>query len=155
MGRLSTTIVGTSFRGQDAKNIVARLKGGEKLRAVREPTNKYDPFAVAVYFSATHIGYLARAIARDMTSLMDNGVAVTITKLRGAPGTGFIEVTWDDEQAANATKEALAQSATARPAGAVTRLTPPKKPTPVAPTRPKFPEIDLDGAVDTRPDPWE
>ena len=53
-------IVGTHFRGHDAKNIVNALMIGDDVRLEAEPHNEFDPFAVACWFDDVHIGYLSR-----------------------------------------------------------------------------------------------
>lgn len=58
------TVVGVSFRGKEAREIVKGLttKDGEKLTLVAEPGNEYDDHAVMVFHnpSGVHIGYLSR-----------------------------------------------------------------------------------------------
>jgi len=54
-----TKIVGNKFRGIDAKIAITKLNVGEELTYEREPANKYDPNAVAVYNSeAIMLGYV-------------------------------------------------------------------------------------------------
>jgi hypothetical protein len=57
-------LVGVTFRGADAKEIVKRLtpEDGNLLSLETEPTNEYDSCAVKVIHNPTgmHIGYLAR-----------------------------------------------------------------------------------------------
>lgn len=52
-------IVGTNFR-PGADEIVRGISTGDKLRLVREPTNAYDPNAIAVYYGEYHIGYIPK-----------------------------------------------------------------------------------------------
>lgn len=58
------TVVGVTFRGASAKEIVKHLTtaDGELLELQPEPTNEYDSNAVQVIYKPTdeHIGYLAR-----------------------------------------------------------------------------------------------
>lgn len=52
------SIVGMNFR--KSEKFVAELKVGEKLTLVREPTNKFDKNAVAVWCQGRHIGYVPK-----------------------------------------------------------------------------------------------
>lgn len=139
MGRMSTTIVGTNFRGPGAKSIVERLNVGTTLRLMRESSNKYDRNAVMVCYASTHIGYLSRGVAQDIARLLDGKIEVACVKLN-PQGTGFIELTWGDDIGTKPTELKVKR---------IEAPTPPKLPSP----RRAFPEIDLDAAP--LPDPWE
>jgi hypothetical protein len=58
---MRTVIVGSHHHSGAAVRAVERLKTGDALRLVREPTNKVDPRAVAVYDHAGQfLGYIPR-----------------------------------------------------------------------------------------------
>jgi hypothetical protein len=63
---MKSTIVGTKHRGRAALTVLARLRPGDRLRLVREPDNRHDPNAIAVYSETMHIGYIPRGINRDV-----------------------------------------------------------------------------------------
>lgn len=54
------TLVGTSFRGSEAKRLVNSMVPGDLITLLAEPTNAYDSSAVAGYFCGEHVGYLSR-----------------------------------------------------------------------------------------------
>lgn len=69
------SVVGTSFR-PGATDMLKRLRLGQPLELVREPTNKYDANAVMVCFGKRQIGYLPRGLAAEVAPLMDKGIKV-------------------------------------------------------------------------------
>lgn len=159
---MTTSIVGTSFRGPAAQNALARLKAGEPLRVVREPNNKYDRWACAVYRFDLHMGYLSRGVAKDMAALIDGGTSINIRCIKA--GTGLVRISWSDEGLQSPADTAdgfdTFDPPTEDKPRTWGRLTPPKPPKvkPPEKERPRhfFPEIDLPPEeIDTRPDPWE
>ena len=44
----------------------------EELKAVREPDNPYDPYAVALYKENRRVGYIPRTNSRIVASLLDS-----------------------------------------------------------------------------------
>lgn len=169
---MTTSVVGNSFRPPAAKAALARLKTMQRLRCVREPNNKYDRYAVAIYVGDIHIGYLSKGVAKDMSVLLDGGLPIEVFAIRA--GTGLVELRWPDaglqspagdgfeddplfeeETPSDRLQRQLEQSvARLKPS----RLVPPKPPSvrPPARVRPSFPELDLPPEEpDTRPDPWE
>jgi HIRAN domain len=54
----SYSIVGMEFR--KAVDIVAALQPGTIVTLVREPTNQYDPNAIAVWVEGKHVGYIPK-----------------------------------------------------------------------------------------------
>jgi hypothetical protein len=58
---IRSVIVGTHYRGTAAVAAVARLKPGDRVLLVREPTNDVDPQAVAVWHGKMHLGYLPKS----------------------------------------------------------------------------------------------
>lgn len=73
MRTLHVKVVGVSYEGRQAH--LARLVGNEPVRLVPEPTNKYDPNAIAVHIAVggevLHCGYIPREIAAEIAPLMD------------------------------------------------------------------------------------
>lgn len=71
------TLVGVTFRGAEAKEIVKHLtrEDGSKLSLEAEPTNEYDSNAVKVIFDPTgdHIGYIARENNYDVFCALQRG----------------------------------------------------------------------------------
>lgn len=76
------TLVGVTFRGTYAKEVVKRLTkdDGELLELKAEPTNEYDNHAVMVMYKPTgeHIGYLARENNYEVFLALEQGIVPTI-----------------------------------------------------------------------------
>lgn len=83
-------IVGTQFAGPGAWSFVAKLRPGVPLSFKREPDNKYDHEAIAIYWGTRKLGYVpnsardekgARAgLAHELAPLLDLGVEIVCTK---------------------------------------------------------------------------
>lgn len=58
-------IAGIKFRAADYDR--AQVTRGDRLTLRPEPTNKYDPLAIAVYKGEVQIGYVPRTHNRDRT----------------------------------------------------------------------------------------
>ncbi len=56
--------------------VFQKLKIGKKLRLVSEPDNRYDEFAVAIYFKDHKIGFVPRNSNRKLALLLKAGVDV-------------------------------------------------------------------------------
>lgn len=56
----------------EGRRIESDLRPGAMLRMVREPDNKYDSNAVALYFSDTKIGYIPKVYNKPIAQIMDN-----------------------------------------------------------------------------------
>jgi len=71
-------LVGMKHRGTEA--FVASLPQGETLTLVREPDNKFDPFAVQVWARDRHVGYIkatqVKPIAMALDGIMSTNRAV-------------------------------------------------------------------------------
>ena len=69
-------VAGVKFRAKAFKD--AEVARGDRLTLKREPENKYDPKAIAVYKGEHHIGYVPRthnqALGEDMNR--EHGVCV-------------------------------------------------------------------------------
>lgn len=78
MPEVFATLVGTHFRGHEAKIIAAGIVKGDQYVELRpEPHNQYDAFAVACYVNDEHVGYLSRDNNHAVSAALQDGVAVT------------------------------------------------------------------------------
>ena len=68
---LATTIAGFQYHG--GEKILSSLREGQPLRLVREPTNRFDTRAIAVYWRERKLGYIPRADNPILCNLMDDG----------------------------------------------------------------------------------
>jgi hypothetical protein len=85
MGKtIKFSVVGTSFR-DGATGLLTRLKPQHALTLRREPKNKEDKNAVAVYWTNKQLGYLPRRLAATIAALMDFGVEIKCAKATVAP----------------------------------------------------------------------
>ena len=85
----TTRIAGVSKRNSDGtkrQDILGRCEEGERLLLLREPENRYDPDAIAV-FRATHeqVGYVPGDVAFRLGQQMDSGLTAMaeIVEIRG------------------------------------------------------------------------
>lgn len=70
---LECHIAGTTYR-ENIAEIAENLKSGADLRLQREPENKFDPSAIAVYDSENRIlGYVPRAKNEVLARLLEAG----------------------------------------------------------------------------------
>jgi hypothetical protein len=91
-------IMGSSFY-PNAGTCIARMRLGQPLIAKREPTNKYDRNAVAVYQQNMQLGHFPRGFAAEVAPLMDAGTAnVKVWKSKNPKflGVGIIVVQWEN-----------------------------------------------------------
>ena len=65
-------IAGTSYR-KNIDQIEPSLNPGQMYRMVREPENKYDEFAIAIFFEDFQLGYVPAAQNEIIARLMDAG----------------------------------------------------------------------------------
>lgn len=75
MSYMNVKLVGTHFRPQQAKDIVALMQVGAVITFEREPTNEFDPNAIKCMHLGHHIGYIeaqqAIWIAPEMDQALD------------------------------------------------------------------------------------
>lgn len=90
------SIVGSSFY-PGASNWIAKMGPGQKLLVVREPDNKYDKNAIAVYIFQQKLGHFPRGFAAEIAPLMDAGKKVTAWKSRDPrfAGSGVCVCEWE------------------------------------------------------------
>jgi hypothetical protein len=72
---LTTTIVGTKFRGAKAVTLLGTLPKGLRLRLRREPDNEFDSNAIAVYYGDQHLGYVPRTDNAALAQALDRDPA--------------------------------------------------------------------------------
>lgn len=95
---LHTKVAGVTYEGRQA--LIAQLRGHEPCRLQPEPTNAYDPNAIAVMVavapgSVWHIGYLPRELAAQVAPHLEGeALMVKIAEIVG----GF--ETYDGDTAA-------------------------------------------------------
>ncbi len=70
--RIHSKVVGVSF--DNRQEVIKTLRAGQRLDLVREPHNKHDKWAIAVYRSGSSIGYIKKELAAKLAPLMDSGV---------------------------------------------------------------------------------
>ena len=79
---ISTFVAGTTYIKD--KSVFDEIKVGDKLNLVREPENKYDEFAIAVFTqSGKKLGYLPEKDNPILARLLDAGkrLAATVEEL--------------------------------------------------------------------------
>ena len=91
----SVGIVGTSFY-PGAWNLLKRLRSGNQLRVVRQPTNKYDKNAIGVFWGSKQLGHVPRGLAAELAPVMDAGIEIKAMKENGP--VAVIKLYWDDGQ---------------------------------------------------------
>jgi len=78
-----TKVAGVTYEGR--QDVIARLKGNEPARIVPEPTNKFDPNALAVHVAVApgeikHVGFVPRDLAAQIAPFLE-GEAVMVKLL--------------------------------------------------------------------------
>lgn len=73
MTKQTYSIVGTNFCGPKAQVLIKALKPGADVVLVREPDNKFDKNAVAVWVDGERIGYVPKATNRALAAFIDQG----------------------------------------------------------------------------------
>lgn len=97
MSEAYVTLVGTHFRGSEAKQIVNALAVGDTAFTFeREPDNEYDANAIQVYHSGEHVGYLARASNHNIAGAMDEGATLSARMIDWEGRKPVLHLTWDD-----------------------------------------------------------
>ncbi len=84
--RFEVAVVGVTFEGR--QGILAELhteqEGGSWIagQLQREPENRFDPNAVAVYAGGRHIGFIPKALAAKLAVQMDDGERIEVVGIR-------------------------------------------------------------------------
>lgn len=53
--------------------VFSELKIGTQLRLCREQENKFDPYAVAIYYGDTKLGYIPKSNNEEISTFLDMG----------------------------------------------------------------------------------
>jgi single-stranded-DNA-specific exonuclease len=88
-------VAGVTYEGR--QSIIALLRGDEPCRIVPEPTNAYDPNALAVHIATSdgvkHVGFIPRELAKQIAPLLEGeAVMVRILEITGGFETGDGEI---------------------------------------------------------------
>ena len=73
MTAFRTVVVGSHFRGHVAVEAVGRLRKGDALQLRREPDNRHDRNAIAIYYAGLKIGFIPKLVNPRIAPLMDRG----------------------------------------------------------------------------------
>lgn len=76
---------------------IARMRGGQQLRVVREPDNPYGAEAIAVWIFNQKLGHFPAGFAKEIAPLMDAGMPVRVHKSYDPrfEKSGVIVVEWE------------------------------------------------------------
>lgn len=77
--KVEATVVGGRFASGTAKHIMRSLLPGDTVQLLREPDNKFDQNAVAVYAMNERIGYIERGVAPQISDFIAIGGTVVAT----------------------------------------------------------------------------
>ena len=75
--QITSVVVGTKHRGQEAIDAIAKMRAGDKVRLEREPTNPYDRYAVRCYFLGVFVGFIPKTVNPRIAPQMDAGAITT------------------------------------------------------------------------------
>lgn len=67
-------VKGIYYRTKLAKETIESLTVHDEIKLRKEPTNKYDPYAVKVMYERIHLGYVPANVSKRITELIDNKV---------------------------------------------------------------------------------
>jgi hypothetical protein len=100
----NSKISGSTFT-EGAQEAIAKLKEDEVLKLVREPNNKYDANAIAIYKGKKQLGYLPASTAAKLFKDVDNSkVTCKVAQVTGGKeGQSYgcnieLEVTREEEK---------------------------------------------------------
>ncbi len=71
---LDIVVAGTTFC-ENINNLEPQLLPQTVLKMVRDPKNKYDKYAIGIYFNKHRIGWVPRELNEVISRLMDAGKA--------------------------------------------------------------------------------
>ena len=92
MREIRTKVRGISHRNGDGtrrQKIVRQCRCGQQLRLIREPDNRYDQNAIAVYVGHSQLGYVSRDLASDLAPIIDDGGSAAAEVLQVTGGGWF------------------------------------------------------------------
>lgn len=94
--------------GSSRQAILKTCSSGDPLVLKREPKNKYDRNAIAVFRGTDQLGYLSKEVAEELAKVMDSGKELTANILeisggeKGKPTLGcnvqIFGATWDYDE---------------------------------------------------------
>lgn len=83
-------VSGVTFQNDDGSDrqrfIKRRVSAGDHVELIREPKNKYDKNAIAVYVHSHQIGYLRTDVAERQAKKMDDGLHEIVANVRAVRG---------------------------------------------------------------------
>lgn len=90
-------VVGVTFTNEDGTNrqeIIKQLGLNDIVTLRREPTNKYDTNAIAVFTEKGQAGYLAKDYSNILAPMMDAGTQfkATIAEVDEYKGTHYLHI---------------------------------------------------------------
>lgn len=85
-------VVGVTFEGR--QEIIKQLNRADKIAIRREPTNRFDTNAIAVWTEKGQVGYIGKDYATILAPMMDAGTqfSVNIAELDEYKGTHYIHI---------------------------------------------------------------
>lgn len=85
-------VVGVTFEGR--QEIIKQLNKSDVITLRREPTNKFDTNAIAVWSEKGQIGYIGKDYATILSPMMDTGTKfeATIAELDEYKNTHYIHI---------------------------------------------------------------
>lgn len=89
------------YKYYKGKKLEHLMEPGKEISLIREPENKYDEAAIAVYFNNEKIGYLPRAENATIALLMDQQATVTATITDLNPEADAWEKVWMEVRMGN------------------------------------------------------
>ena len=89
------SIVATNYCGPKAAEVLKALKPGDAVTLVREPENKFDKNAVAVYVGAEKVGYIPKGKNVALAALIDQTGAEVTPHQKKVRLTGVIHIAAD------------------------------------------------------------
>lgn len=89
-------VVGVTFEGR--QEIIKQLNKSDIITIRREPTNKFDTNAIAVWSEKGQVGYIGKDYATILAPMMDAGTKfeATIAELDEYKGTHYIHILIDE-----------------------------------------------------------
>ncbi len=61
------------FQYYDGVDVFTEMKIGSEVKLVAEPENKYDEYAVAIYFKDKKLGFIPRGLNKQISKLINFG----------------------------------------------------------------------------------
>lgn len=100
-------VVGVTFANEDGTEIqfiLSKLKKGDNIILRREPHNKYDVNAIAVWSDIGQVGYIAKDYSSIIAPMMDNGTEfrVDIAELDMYKDNYYLHITINEVDKSNA-----------------------------------------------------